>query len=275
MTAPSVRLTASELIAAMGLPEAAMVKQRVPKKMLAENGAVTTADRKMIQDHIEEVTWVAALKPANAGVPVHQDDQRTYLELAVLSVTLRDLSPFGTKSTKVNRIAELLHRAIPYPVVLILDDGENLFMSLAHIRWAQKEADKTMLDGEQLSDAFRPLLASGRNSAEHVHDIRTDFLASLALSKQPRNHLHALYQGWMDTLSAWKAASVSGRFELSQSPEHAAERRAALRRYRELDSKIASLRSAACKEKQKARQAAANLEIKTLLAERQRVAANV
>jgi hypothetical protein len=44
---------------------------------------------------------------------------------------------------------------------------------------------------------------------------------------------------------------------------------------RELDAKITSLRSTASKEKQMARQVAANLEIKTLLAERQWVAANV
>lgn len=275
MTEPTVKVTTSELIAALGLPGAALVNQRVPKKMLAGNGAVTTEDRKMIQDHIEEVTWVAALKPANAGVPAHQDDQRTYLELAVLSVALRDLSPLGMKSTKVTRIAELLHRAIPYPVVLILDDGDNLFMSLAHIRWAQKEADKTVLDGDLLSASFSPLPASGGNGTDHPHDMRVDFLASLALSKQPRTHLHTLYQGWMDTLSAWMASSVSGRFELSQSPDHAAERRAALRRCRELDAKIANLRSAASKEKQMARQVAVNLEIRTLLAERQRVAANV
>ena len=258
-----VRISAEHVISALTLPPAAMVNQRIPKKLLAENGAPTVADRKLIQDHIEEVTWVAALKPANAGVPVYQDEQRTYIELAVLSVALRDLGQLDPKSTKVSRISELLHRAIPYPVVLLLDDGDQLFMSLSHIRWAQKEADKTVLDGELL---FTPLTPNEFGSA---------FLAALALSKQPRADLNTLYQGWMDTLTAWQVASVSERFELSQSPAHAAERRVALHRCLEMDAKITSLRSTASKEKQMARQVAANLEIKTLLAERQRVAANI
>jgi predicted transcriptional regulator len=88
MSQTLVGLTADQVVSAMGLPAAAMVNQRVPKKMLLENGAPTAADRKLIQDHIEEVTWVAALKPANAGVPDYQDAQRTYLELAVLSMRL-------------------------------------------------------------------------------------------------------------------------------------------------------------------------------------------
>lgn len=263
MSQTLVGLTADQVVSAMGLPAAAMVNQRVPKKMLLENGAPTAADRKLIQDHIEEVTWVAALKPANAGVPDYQDAQRTYLELAVLSIALRDLDGLDPKSTKVSRIAELLHRAIPYPAVLVLRDSDRLFLSQCHIRWAQKEADKTVLDGEHLFAMLVP------------DEFRSAFLAALALNKQPRFDLMALYQGWMDTLAAWQAAAVSGRFALSESPAQATERRAALHRCRELDAQIASLRSAASKEKQVARQVAVNLEIKALLAERQRVAAHV
>ncbi len=43
-----------------------------------------------------------------------------------------------------------MHRAIPYPVLLVLDDGTRLYLSLVHIRWAQKETDKTVLDGEMI-----------------------------------------------------------------------------------------------------------------------------
>lgn len=263
MSQDSQGLTANQVVSAMGLPSAAMVNQRVPKKMLLENGVPTAADRKLIQDHIEQVTWVAALKPANAGVPDFNDAQRTYLEVAVLTVAMRDLGGPPPNSTKVRRISELLHRAIPYPVVVVLSEGEHLFMSMCHIRWAQQEADKTVLDGEP---SFAMLVTDEFCSA---------FLAALTMSQQPRANLYALYQGWIDTLSAWQAANVSGRFALSQSTAHAAERRAALQRCRELDARIDSLRSAASKEKQLARQVAANLKIKALLAERQHVATNV
>jgi hypothetical protein len=196
-------------------------------------------------------------------VPDYQDAQRTYLELAVLSIALRDLDGLDTKSTKVSRIAELLHRAIPYPAVLLLQAGDRLFLSQCHIPWAQKEADKTVLDGEHLFAMLVP------------DEFRSAFLAALALSKQPRSDLMALYQSWMDTLAAWQAAAVSGRFALSESPAQATERRSALHRCRELDAQIGSLRSAVSKEKQVARQVAVNLEIKALLAERQRTATNV
>jgi len=42
-----------------------------------------------IQDGIEEIIWVAALKPTNIGVPAFEDVVRQYLEIAVLTVELR------------------------------------------------------------------------------------------------------------------------------------------------------------------------------------------
>lgn len=269
-----VDLSSEQLISALRLPAEATVGQRVPKKMLAENltsrGTATSADRKLLQEQVEEVTWVAALKPTNAGIPEYQDDVRSYLELAVLSVRLRQGGQLDANPAKVApsvaRLAELVHRAIPYPVLLILDDGTRLYLSLVHIRWAQKEAEKSVLDGDLIQGVF---VRNGPATASVMDAGTVDaFINAMDLSKQPRTDLLTLYQGWMDTLSAWQAAAVTGRFECV-SPQQATARRAALRRCHELDVQISSLRAAASKEKQMARQVAANLEINALMAERQ------
>ncbi len=272
-----VDLSSEQLISALRLPTEASVGQRIPKKMLTDNltsrGAATSADRKLLQEQIDEVTWVAALKPTNAGIPVYQDEVRSYLELAVLSVRLRQGSQLDAKAAKVSpsvaRLAELVHRAIPYPVLLVLDDGTRIYLSLVHIRWAQKEADKAVLDGDLIQGIF----VRNVSTATSVMDAGTvnAFINAMDLSKQPRTDLLTLYQGWMDTLSAWQAAAVTGRFECV-SPQQATARRAALHRCHELDAKISSLRAAASKEKQMARQVAVNLEIKALMAERQQAA---
>ena len=269
-----VNLSSEQLISALRLPAEASVGQRIPKKMLAVNltsrGTATSADRKLLQEQIEEVTWIAALKPSNAGIPAYQDEVRSYLELAVLSVRLRQGRQLDVTAAKVSsstaRLAELMHRAIPYPVLMVLDDGGRLYLSMVHIRWAQIEVDKTVLDGELIQGAF----VRNESGTPPTTDASTiaAFLDAMDLSKQPRSDLFALYQGWMDTLSAWQAAAVTGRFECV-SPQQATVRRAALRRCQELDARISSLRAAASKERQMARQVAVNLEIKALMAERQ------
>ncbi|MBK7956286.1 MAG: DUF4391 domain-containing protein [Candidatus Accumulibacter sp.] len=264
------RLASADLIAAFDLPAAALVNQRVPKKLLVENGAPTTADRKLIQERIEEITWVAALKPASIGVPEYRDEQRAYLELAVLLVDLREAG-------KVSRLAELIHRAIPYPVLLILADSDGLMLSLAHIRWAQKEADKTVLEAGYPQMA--QIGADKGNPDFHLRESATSaedaFLQALSLRNQPRADLHALYQGWLDTLTALQAAAITGCFAQSENAEQTTARRIALHRCREIDGEVARLRLAAAKEKQMARQVAVNMGIKALLAERERAATNL
>lgn len=232
----------ARLIEALALPESTRVEQRVPKKLLAEHGAATAADKRQVQEGVDEVQWLASLKPHLIGVPAFQDAQREYLEVAVLSLKLKP-------GTKLGRLVELLHRAVPYPVLLLTSSDLSASLSLAHIRASQNEADKTVLDGPVLS-----VLLPGANSGQ-------DFYAAMALAKQPQVDLFALYQGWLDTAGALDIAEETGRFQPSMTREQAAARHAALQDCRQLKAQITLLRSQADKERQIARQVALNQEI--------------
>jgi len=253
-------MTVQDLIAALDIPGNCRVDQRVPKKLLVENGAPTASDKRQINDGIEEIQWLASLKPNTIGVPEFRDDVREYLEIAVLSVTLRS-------DAKAGRLAELVHRAVPYPVVLLLNTAQSLTLSMAHKRWAQNEADKMVLDGNVVA-----VTLPGKPPASAFE---ATFMRAFGLGRQPQTTLYALYQGWIDTLTALQAAQITGRFVASATPEQAAARRVALLCCRDIDSRIASLRTSAAKEKQVARQVAINLEIKALQAERSAVFAKI
>jgi hypothetical protein len=235
-------------LSALDLPATSQVNQRVPKKLLLENGAPTASDKRFINDGIEEIVWLAALKPTTIGVPEYRDDVREYLEIAVLRLALRP-------AAKAMRLVELMHRAIPYPLLLLTDQAEGPGLSVAHKRWSQGEVGKTVLDG--------PIAGMEWNSASDEKSWPA-YRDSLALSRQPRATLYALYQGWMDTLSALLAARATGEFTISGNAADAASRRDALQEYARLDAEIVRLRAAAAKEKQLARQVELNLELKRI-----------
>jgi len=247
-------------IASLGLPDGCRVDQRVPKKLLLENGAPTAADKRLIADAVEEIQWVAALKPNTIGVPDYRDDQRVYLEIAVLAVTLRS-QPGQDKAKPANaaRLAELVHRAVPYPVLLLLCSGQSMTLSFAHKRWAQNEASKVVLDGGMVSMSLPEDAPS--------LDALTAFVQAIALTRQPRSSLFALYQGWMDSAQALLAAKLTGTFKTADSAEQAAARRHALQECERLESEAAHLRTQAGKEKQIARQVELNLALKRVLAQ--------
>ncbi len=239
-------MVAEDIIAALQLPEQARVNQRVSKKLLIENLAPTAADRQQINEGIEEVQWVAALKPGNCGIPAYRDSQREYVEVAVLHLTLRP-------SARPARLIELLHRAVPHPTLLLLSTPESVQLSLSHKRWAQNETGKTVLDGE-ITTATAP--ASPQ--------ITTAFLNAVSLERQPRSDLGVFYQGWMDTLLALQTAQHTGSFRAVNSPLDATARRQALQACVELQGQIATLRAQAQKAQQIARQVELNLQLKQL-----------
>lgn len=239
-------LGVNDLIAALDLPASSRVDQRVPKKLLFENGAPTAADKRIINDGIEELLWLAALKPTTVGVPEYRDDVREYLEIAVLYLTLRN-------EAKATRLVELVHRAIPYPLLLLTEQGDRPGISAAHKRWSQGEAGKTVLEGEVVSAEW---------DAERDGERWPAFCNAMALGQQPRTTLYALYQGWIDTLLALHAARVTGAFTVAGDAEYAAARRDALQEWARLDAEIARLRAAAVKEKQMSRRVELNLELK-------------
>jgi hypothetical protein len=221
------------------------VDQRVPKKLLLENGAPTATDKRAIADGVEELIWLAALKPTTIGVAAYRDETREYLEIAVLSLRLRE-------GAKTARLIELVHRAIPYPVFLLVEQEGWIALSAANKRWSLGEAGQTVLDGEIVTAE-----CGGSPSW-------TDFPAALALRLQPGAQLYALYQGWIDVLVALSAARLTGAFVLAASPEQSAERREALREHARLVEEVAHLRAAAAKETQIARQVDLNLEVQAL-----------
>jgi len=265
-------IDAAAIVQALRLPASCRVDQRVPKKMLAEHGAPTAADRRLLTDGIEELQWIAALKPGTVAIPEHRADGREYLEVAVLSVQVR--ATHG-KASQWLRLAELVHRAVPYPVLLIQtlvpsaaatpDDGPppppaQLALSLAHKRAAQNEAGKVVLDGELVRSELLDPDAVSVSVADPLLDAMT-------LDRQPHQDLMALYQGWMDCLTAAEAARLTGKFRVPDGPTAAAAQREALRACQRLEQEAARLRSLAAKERQIAKQVDLNLALQRLQAD--------
>ncbi|MGA2248385.1 MAG: DUF4391 domain-containing protein [Verrucomicrobiota bacterium] len=236
------------IITALALPPETRIEQRVPKKLLLENGAPTASDKRQISEGIEEILWHAALKPANLGVPAYRDTMREYLEIAVLTVAFR-------AAAKTGRLVELIHRAIPYPVLLIATMGGMATVSVAHKRWSQGETGQVVIEELRATAPFQPENATAETS---------QFLARLAVSSLPQGNLFALYQSWLDSVLALEAAQITGAFV----PPPSAERSAMLRD--SLDARAASLRDLAVlraqaeKETQLNRRVELNLAIKKL-----------
>ena len=225
-------MTPQDLIAAFALPPGPPPR-RVSKASLSDH-APTAADRRLIDKALARLDWVAGLTPANIGVPTGEVDGLTIDTINLLSATTRGPMP--------PRLAEIIHRAIPKPVILIHADenGGAACLSLAPKRAAEREA--------------------GRVVTTEVHDsgmlsnLDADFVATLALSTLPTRDLAALYAGLIERGEARAAARIAGRsFRLATSDQEAVKWRDAMREYGAINAAIAAMSATIQKEKQLSR----------------------
>jgi hypothetical protein len=239
----------SAILDAFALPPSTRVDRRVPKTLLVENGAPTTADKRLIQEGIEEMRWIASLKPNSVGIAAWRGTEGEYSEIAVLTATFRE-------KARIPRLTGLIHRAIPYPVVLLTLSDQGSALSLAHKRFSQAEGGKTVLEETvHTTPAIEAGSADPKVSA---------FLASLAIHRQNAGDFRQLYQTWIDRITALHAAEVLGIYRTDQDAAQSAIVREALSRREAIEREIAGLRARAAKESQLNRRVELNLQLKQL-----------
>jgi hypothetical protein len=252
----------STLLSSLELPPACVLNERIAKKLLVENGATTTADKRAINEGIDELIWVAALKPNNIGVPAYRDDSREYLEIAILSMRCR-------AEARSNRITELIHRSIPYPVLLVSiveSDVEHTVDTISRRALAPgfpllnvSVADKRFSQ----SDTQSMVLEDGVTEVQLEADGRLEaFASAMNLGKQPRDNLLRLYRGWAVVLDAYRASRITGAFDPNSLNRD--ERRAAIAEFERIEREIKTLRNQAAKEKQINRRVELNLDVKRM-----------
>lgn len=243
-------MNASDIVAALELPAAVRVDSRVAKKLLTENAAPTAADRRAVSEQVDELIWLAALKPNTIGVPAYSDAERDYPEIEVLHLTLR-------QPARVPRLVDLVHRAVPYPVLLLVTEGDRLSLSAAHKRRSLGEGGRVVLDGDR---------ADLRLDEQADSVWLADFLRALALANQPKASMLSVYQGWSDTLVALVAARITGVFTIVRADEAATARREAAADYAHIAAETVRLRSLAVRETQMPKQVQLNQELSRLRA---------
>ncbi len=208
---------------AIAFPEAALLGKRVPKKQFLESRELVASDKKLFQENVKTVYWKYTLKPSTCPVLPYRDNEREYLEVAILQVEVN--SPKGYK-----RIAEIIHRVIPYPLMLgLYAETSEFALSIAPKRFSQA--------GHNTFVAER-FYTTGWMNCKAFNGCESAFVASLAWGNMPLQTYGTLYNAWTDRFAGYECSLLSGTFTIG----NAGHRLEQLTRCREIESNISELR---------------------------------
>ncbi len=185
----------------MAVPDACHLGKRVFKKLFHENTKLGVTDKKAFREDIDTITWQYTLKPSTIPIQAYEDNQREYHEVAILQVDLKTLN-------RTSRIAEVIHRAIPYPLVIVFAFRTTCALSLAHKRFSQAEKGAIVAEDFIITDWI---------DLSAPTPVQQAFLDSLTVSDLPHTHFFALYSALTDRLVALDCARLTSEYRLESS----------------------------------------------------------
>lgn len=233
----------------MNIPKVCEINKPVFKKLFLDNGGLDATDKKILKDDVDKIRWAYTLKPSTINISAYQDEQREYLEVAVLQIDL-------TNASKLKRIAGFIQKSIPYPLVLIFTDGENFCMNVADKRISQADKRKLVIEDSWITEWINPT---------SVNDVQSQFMEDCAISKLPFTNFYAFYQGLKERVIALNAAAQSGSYNLEKQGGKNTELRVLnLNEIDKLSSLKSELQNKLKKEKQMGKQVEINTQIKQI-----------
>lgn len=216
----------SKIYEQLNLPDKTYLGTRVAKKQLIENSQLSSSDKKAVQEDIEAIIWRNTLKNTTLNIaPYHETieannestdklDSDSYVleynEIAVIEVTIRS-------TTRAKKIAELIQRAIPYPILLVLhlkhvtaENEPSIILNLATKRLSKADHSKLKVERFYQSPAF----TITQLTSDSIEDV---FLKSLSVEKQSFVNFYEFYMGWVKQFLDLEKSKHTNEFSESES----------------------------------------------------------
>lgn len=178
----------------LNVPKNCIVDNTVFKKAFLENADLLAFDKKIINEHIKKVTWKYCLKPDTINIQPYKSDEREYLEIEIMEVQLNE-------DSKVKRIAEIIMRAIPYPILLVLVKESQIQLVTGDMRKNLSDSSKVTVEDFSFT---------GWLNMNDEDVFRDNLFAELNVSKLSYINFYEMYKDITAKINFYNMSKIKG-----------------------------------------------------------------
>ena len=223
-----------------GINENCKVDQFIAKKNFYTYGDMSARDKELFKVNISKITLLYQLSTNKTNISAYKDDVREYPLINVFKVELNI-------ADKLKRIAEIIMKSIPYPMLIVFEFENKVQLWTAHQRINQNDETKNVLD-------------------DFIYtDWQTD-TSWFDVSKMNMTNFYALYSDMVDAISIKNAEAINSNAELTGD-----QARELTAKIQEIESRIELLKARMKKETQFNKRIEINITIKKLERERKQI----
>jgi hypothetical protein len=165
------------LIEICNLPPKARVEKRMPKNAFYRNAEFSKQEVKTFVDKIQLIQVIAILNGDSLRVAPFVNEDYNISDIAYLLVELKDRG-------QEEKVARIIHAAIPYPLFIIFCYRQEVCFSTALKRLNKNDPTSVVLGDINISPWVDPV---------YPLPVQQAFLDSLALKTLPYDNLYRLY----------------------------------------------------------------------------------
>ncbi|MDO5970169.1 DUF4391 domain-containing protein [Flavivirga aquimarina] len=231
----------------LNIPERSILDKRLTKAFFLKNFSLSTAEKKLLNNNIQSMTWLASIKPATINIPAIINSDYNYEEIQIMVCTIAD--------NKLNELAEkcmtLFQKYIPYQMLVIVEDTNEFKINVCDKRINKAETNKRTIDRFFITNNLSKL---------YKNNLSELFFKALDFKNLDKTNLELLYKSYIQAVVQFQAASITGSYQ-KRTNKRTAEDMQNLEAIELLERDIISLTSQIKKENQLNEKVQLNIKI--------------
>jgi len=227
----------TDFIQLLKLPQRTIVNNKITKKVIVESNQLSASEKRLVKDDIAEIIWLAVIKPDTYNVQSYITNDLIFDEVHFINVKINT-------PTKLNKIADLFHKIIPYHVVLFIEHNNNIAVSCANKRINLNDTEKRIIENIITTTWF-----------SYVEDskIIIPFFNSVAIPNIVCSTLNNLYSSIVNSVNNLIVSTVTGAF-INKDKERTLLDIQSIEQIEKLEMELTKLRKSVKKETQFSKQ---------------------
>ncbi len=236
-----------DIINILSPPEKSLLQRRLTKVFFTKNFQLKAGEKRLLNNNIKSMQWLASLKPATCNVAASMTDEYAFDEIQIFTVQLDD-SDF---EKQCKAVSEFIQRHVPYQILMVIESENQLAFSTTDKRINQSDKSKRTIESFYHTPAINKL---------YKRDVDSSFTDALHFRQVQKDSLATVYQSYINAIIQYQAACITGTY-ITHDHKRTTEDMAVLKEIQNIETEIISLKSQLKKESQFNRKMEKNVEL--------------
>lgn len=190
------------------VPKDCVADMVVPKKEIFEADDSNTKDKRIFTDLVKQILLCYNFSEDNIRVNKYIDEVRRYENVVLFNIKLKydNVHKIGAgkfkEDDKIDRVANVVMRNIPYPMILTMQYANELKFYGAHIRESRADFDKIVIDGVMHSTNWMDI--------DNLSEIEEDFISKIQFDCLDKTDLYDFYDSYITSIIQHDGAMAVG-----------------------------------------------------------------